>query len=122
MEGWNSPILVNTMVDDATKFISSRLEDDVWKAVLRCGIEVDKDELLRALRYDRDQWERGYEDGRMDGYKKRDAEIVRCGECKWYHPADKYCEAWGDVFIHWEGVEPIEEDGFCHWGVRREDG
>lgn len=83
MEGWKSPIRVDTMVDDATKFISSKLEDDVWKAVLRCGIEVDKDELLRALRYDRDQWERGYEDGRMDGYKKRDAEIVRCGECKY---------------------------------------
>ena len=35
----------------------------VMKAVQRVGIDVDKDELIKALKYDREQYERGYADG-----------------------------------------------------------
>ena len=38
------------------------------------GIDVDKEELVRALKYDREQYQKGYED--------RDKEIVRCKNCK----------------------------------------
>lgn len=43
-----------------------RLEQDenVYKAVLKQNIVVDKDQLIRALRYDRDQYDKGYRDGR----------------------------------------------------------
>lgn len=39
------------------------LEEAVWKEVTRIGVSVDKHELIRALRYDRGQYERGYNDG-----------------------------------------------------------
>lgn len=32
-------------------------------------IDIDKDELLRALQYDRDQYNQGYADGKAVGYE-----------------------------------------------------
>lgn len=39
------------------------MEGEVLKAVVECGINVDKEELLKALSYDREQYRKGYEDG-----------------------------------------------------------
>ena len=41
-------------------------ENEVFKAVVRCGVDVDKDELIKALAYDRRQYDLGYADGKMD--------------------------------------------------------
>lgn len=32
-------------------------------------IDIDKDELLKALKYDRDQYNQGYSDGKAVGYE-----------------------------------------------------
>ena len=40
-----------------------QLEGEVYKAVQRVGVTVDKEELLKALQHDRGQYKRGYEDG-----------------------------------------------------------
>lgn len=37
--------------------------NNVVKCVLSYGINVDKDELIKALKYDRQQYEKGYNDG-----------------------------------------------------------
>lgn len=49
-----------------------RLEQDgnIYKAVLEQDIIVDKDELIKALRYDRDQYDKGYRDGRNSVLQK----------------------------------------------------
>jgi hypothetical protein len=39
------------------------IENGVYKAVENYGIHVDKDELLKALRYERDQYNKGFADG-----------------------------------------------------------
>ena len=39
------------------------LEDSIYKAVQALDIYVTKDELLKALKYDRGQYEKGYQDG-----------------------------------------------------------
>lgn len=48
--------------------METRREDNVVKAVLtevhRVGVNVDKEELEKALRYDRDQYNKGYEDAK----------------------------------------------------------
>ena len=44
------------------------VENGVYKAVKNVGFDVDKDELIRALRYDREQYKKGYEQGYRDGY------------------------------------------------------
>lgn len=40
------------------------------------GYKVDRDELLKALQYDRGQYDKGYNDGFNDGRKAVIAEII----------------------------------------------
>lgn len=47
-----------------------RFENDVMKAVQQNDIFVDKDELLKALQYDRDQYTKGFQDGCGDKMDK----------------------------------------------------
>ena len=54
--------------------VQTRIEDQTFSAVQQVGINVDKEELIKALNYDREQYQHGYQD--------RDAEIVRCKNCK----------------------------------------
>lgn len=44
-----------------------RMEDDIVKAVQKCGINVNKTELQKALMYDRRQYTQGFIDGRQVG-------------------------------------------------------
>lgn len=46
--------------------MQTQMDDDVVKAVQSYHINVDKDELVKALRYDRDQYKKGYADGKRD--------------------------------------------------------
>jgi len=52
-------------------------------ACMKVGVKVDKDELIKALRYDRGQYEKGYQDGIRDSagelqyFKNRVCEL--CG-------------------------------------------
>lgn len=78
--------------------------DGVCRAVLNCNIEVDKAELLRALAYDRGQYEKGHSDGFRIGYESRDNEIVRCKDCKHWRKKD---------FQGGCDIDHMEFGGFC---------
>jgi hypothetical protein len=43
--------------------MQTQIEGDVFKAIQNVGIDVNKKELLKALQYDRGQYEKGYSDG-----------------------------------------------------------
>lgn len=45
------------------KQMVTNFENQVFKAVQEVGVLVDKDELVKALQYDREQYEKGYADG-----------------------------------------------------------
>lgn len=47
----------------------TQMEGDIFKAVQSCDINVDKDELIKALAYDRGQYDAGYADGKRDAVK-----------------------------------------------------
>lgn len=75
-------------------------------------VDVDKEELIKALRYDRNQYEKGYSD--------RDSEIVRCKDCI-HNPHcsnDDICP-----FVDSDGYvkEFPNDDFFCRYGKRRDD-
>lgn len=61
-------------------------------------IDVDKDELIRALQYDREQYEKGYQDGKTAMKKtgkwliNSDGYYPYCSQCK-YEPKEmtRYC-------------------------------
>lgn len=86
-------------------------ENEVNEMIVRAvqGVvpTVTEEELVKALQYDRQQYKKGFWDGR----EARDAEIVRCEDCKWWDRDDEYC------------VDFLTQDknGFCSWGERRED-
>ena len=64
---YESPIelITNNMITD----INTQAENAIFKAVQNVGVNVDKAELLRALKYDRDQYNKGFNDGIREGYK-----------------------------------------------------
>ena len=84
-EGWT---------DKIGKYIAGEVDNLVLESCVKVGCHVDKDELEKALRYDRDQYDRGYADG------KRDA------ASPWHRAEDELpppnktvlvCKIWGDV-------------------------
>lgn len=54
--------------------IKMRYENDVVKAVQAYDIKVDKAELLKALKYDRAQYDKGFSDGYAKGIADAEAE------------------------------------------------
>lgn len=43
--------------------MQTQFEDDCLKVVHSYGFQVDKEELTKALKYDRGQYEKGYKEG-----------------------------------------------------------
>lgn len=94
-----SPIEV--LISDIQHQIDKQYDEEIYKAVVSFGINVDKAELLRALQYDRGQYEKGYKDAK--------AELVYCREC------DKPLCHMRTHMVHVLGIfEP-----FCAAGIRR---
>lgn len=55
--GYESPI--NVMFDD----VRSTIDNYIMTQIGRVGVTVDKEELIKALNYDRDQYSKGLEEG-----------------------------------------------------------
>ena len=60
---WESPIKV---YEDVAREIVLEKENHIMQTI-RQYVDVDKDELIRALNYDRNQYEKGFEDGYVKG-------------------------------------------------------
>lgn len=53
--------------------MQTQIEGDIYNAIQNVGIDVDKEELLKTLQYDRGQYDKGY----SDGYAKAVEEFVK---------------------------------------------
>ncbi len=61
---YESPIeFIESVADHFAIEIQKAKDESVYQAVSKIGIVVDKEELLKALRYDRDQYNKGYAAG-----------------------------------------------------------
>ena len=86
-------------------------ENAIVRAVQQVGINVDKEELQKALAYDRHMYERGRRD--------RDSEIIRCWNCFYAddfgcpppHPTGYLCQ---------KGYGSHMGDWFCADAVHKE--
>ena len=47
--------------------MQTQIDGDIFRAVQSYNINVDRDELIKALNYDRDQYQKGFEDGKKAG-------------------------------------------------------
>lgn len=73
--------------------LQTQLEGEILRAVQKVDVVVDKDDLIRALAYDRDQYEKGFRDGVASVQQKP-------------RPLEEWGEDYGDV-LWW--TFPIEE-------------
>ena len=103
-----------------------QLEGTIMRAVQQQDVIVDKEELIRALQYDRDQYEKGYADAtpKWIPVTERLPELIPCGAGTAYSEAVivwasgrkamiavwdgisflcdfDYWEAWGEEITHW---------------------
>ena len=80
---YDSPIdvIFNKTVDNIMAAFNKSIDDGVVTAVVKAGFNVDKDKLVEALTQDRKRYEKAY----RKGYEQRDADIIRCKDCKWFH-------------------------------------
>ena len=83
-EGWT---------DKIGKYIAGEVDNLVLQSCVKVGCHVDKDELEKALRYDRDQYVKGYEDGKRDAAAAIEALEARLGE------AENSVERWKDMYL-----------------------
>lgn len=100
--------------------IAKKQDEMVFDAVAKCGVTVDRDELLRALQYDRGQYDKGFNDGIMAAAD----ELVRCKDCKHYKPGKhftdiNFCQRL--PYYAKKGGLNVADDDFCSYGERRSD-
>ena len=67
MMAYESPITL--MTEKIANDLSNKMEGLIMECVQRVGVSVDKDELVRAMNYDRGQYEKGYRDGLNDAVR-----------------------------------------------------
>lgn len=60
---YESPI--TRITEDIMKDLVKREEGYLVESVRKEGFDIDKEELAKALRYDRNQYEKGFNDGRL---------------------------------------------------------
>ena len=102
--GWN----YEPPIKQVTQEVQRSFDNGVMEAVWKCGFEVNREELARALAYDRGQYEKGF----AAGYKKGRDEARR------YRPeaepqpvlgyAEGYRDGYGDGYREGKGEK---EDG-----------
>ena len=117
---YKSPItIIESTIDSIYKDIVKKKDDAIFAEIQSSfGVDVDRQELIRALQYDRNQYEKGYADGKADAM----AELVRCKDCEYYKEQEKRCDHPCQeaeyCYDCWLGVEP---EDFCSYGERRTD-
>ena len=113
MNSYKAPIAI-TVADAYTHMLNS-IEKDTMDAVAYYKIKVDKEELLKALAYDRGQYEKGY----VDGCRAAKDEIVHCKECKYGELDDSVSENVYHCRHH--GLAWYDGGHFCGYGERKDD-
>jgi hypothetical protein len=68
IEGYESPI--NMITKQIATDIAKKTDDTVLRAIWDTGVNVNKDELIKALSYDRDQYKKGYTAGYEAAFRK----------------------------------------------------
>jgi hypothetical protein len=87
--------------------MQTQLEGDIFRTVQNYGINVDKDELIKALAYDRNQYDVGYRDA-LDT-------IVRCKDCVYWQDNNG---GYPHEECRWDKDETPDADDYCSFGEK----
>lgn len=97
---YESPI--EMFYNDTMQNIAEQIREEtdnkiVCEVKMQCGVNIDKDELIKALKYDRDQYNKGYQDAMNDArctaewLTAKDGHYY-CSNCDWSdRHKDNFC-------------------------------
>lgn len=96
---YESPISITEITDNIIKEQNEQFENDLMYQIrINYHIDVDKEQLIRALQYDREQYEKGYQDCKavMENTGKwlinSDGYYPYCSQCKYEQKQKtRYC-------------------------------
>ena len=113
---YESPI---TLLEGIIKQITEQRENGIYMQIVdQFGVEVDKEELIRALQYDRDQYNKGYRDGKAAA----EDELVRCKDCKHWEECEGVClKIYSDGAVSPYAWQYRKPDDFCSYGEKKDD-
>ena len=63
-------------IEVITASMQTDLENQILSSVLKTDVSVDKEELIKALNYDRDQYQKGYADGKAEALSALKAGLI----------------------------------------------
>lgn len=119
MYEYESPISL-TFLDPVIQDLRDRTDAYVLECVQKVGCHVNKEELVKALQYDRDQYDRGYQ----HGYYKGQMSMPSATWGEWQQLPDDYnwnvwrCSACSEEFVLEEGTPKENGYKFCpHCGA-----
>ena len=75
---YKSPIEI--MTEEVINNVKNKVDEAVMQGVVEVGVSVDKDELIKALNYDRDQYRTGFWEGYAEGYNDGKADTIKAME------------------------------------------
>ena len=133
---YNSPI--ELLITDIQNQIMKQQDEEIYQAVLHYVPNVDREELIRALQYDRNQYEKGYADGKRDALPKwipvteRLPDVAITHKNRWEHSTESVhvlcaclqksgkrmvkegsCKVYASGTIYW--MIPGTVDSVTHW-------
>ena len=120
MKMYESPL---NILETAIQSIMEQRENAIYAKIQDAfDVQVDKQELIRALQYDRDQYEKGY----ADGIAAAREELVCCKDCKHFDRLFKGEGAINKIGTCYlrkeEGIETAQScNDYCSCGERRKE-
>lgn len=63
MKMYESPVKLCQTVEEIAQDIHKQTEDFIVQSVCKVGVVIDKEELIKAINYDRNQYDKGYNEG-----------------------------------------------------------
>ena len=65
---YESPITVE--IHEIQRNFNRKIDTLILEEIRKYDVKVDKDELIKALKYDRNQYEKGYADGKKEAARE----------------------------------------------------
>jgi len=86
---------IKPVVTEMYTQITRKFEEGIYRVVQEYGFDINKEELVKALQYDRDQYDKGYKDAVKEIFD--DIEKLKFTEYDWH---DR---------VEWDGIAELKK-------------